>query len=57
MIRLTPLQGRLAGGCHLDRAVPELIREAGLRLERVDEFDLRGIPLVGHHDLGSARPG
>ncbi len=31
--RFTPLWSRLAGGCHLDRPVDELIRAAGFRIE------------------------
>jgi len=31
--RLTPMWSRLAGGCHLDRAVDALIRGAGFRIE------------------------
>lgn len=30
--RLTPLWSRVAGGCHLDRPVDDLLRTAGLRL-------------------------
>ena len=33
--RLTPLNRRLAGGCHLDRAIDVLVREAGLQVERL----------------------
>lgn len=31
--RLSPLWGRIAGGCHLNRAIPELITDAGFRLD------------------------
>lgn len=34
--RLTPLWRRLAGGCHLDRPVAELIERAGLVIERLE---------------------
>jgi len=33
--RLTPLWKRLAGGCHLDRAMDVLITSAGFRIERL----------------------
>jgi len=36
--RLTPLQRRLAGGCHLNRPVDRLITEAGFTLTRLDNF-------------------
>jgi SAM-dependent methyltransferase len=38
---LTPLQKRLAGGCHLNRRIGPLIAEAGLRIGRMDNFYLR----------------
>jgi ubiquinone/menaquinone biosynthesis C-methylase UbiE len=38
---LTPVQKRLAGGCHLNRRIESLITEAGLRIERMDNFYLR----------------
>ncbi len=44
--RLTPLQKRLAGGCHLNREIDRLIEGAGLRLERIDRFYIPG-PKVG----------
>jgi SAM-dependent methyltransferase len=40
--RLDPLQGLVAGGCHLSRDVPALITAAGLRLERLDQAYLPG---------------
>lgn len=52
--RLTPLQRRLAGGCHLDRPIAGLVAAAGLEVDHLDEFDLLGLRLVGHHYLGSA---
>ena len=36
--RLTPLQRRIAGGCHLDRPIDELIEAAGFRIERLDTY-------------------
>jgi ubiquinone/menaquinone biosynthesis C-methylase UbiE len=35
--RLDPVQGFVAGGCHLTRDIPVLVRDAGLRLERLDQ--------------------
>lgn len=40
--RLTPLQKRLAGGCHLNRPIDRLIEDAGFRLERIDRFYVQG---------------
>ena len=33
---MTPCWKRLAGGCHLDRRMDELIRDAGFRLETIE---------------------
>jgi ubiquinone/menaquinone biosynthesis C-methylase UbiE len=44
--RLTPLQKRLAGGCHLNRPIDRLIESAGFRLDRIERFYVRG-PKVG----------
>ena len=44
--RLTPLQKRLAGGCHLNRPIDRLIEGAGFRLDRIDRFYVRG-PKIG----------
>lgn len=52
--RLDPLQRRIAGGCHLSRAIPALVSAAGLRLEGVEEFELARPTLAGHSFLGSA---
>lgn len=51
--RLTPLQKRLAGGCHLNRRIGELIAGAGLRLERLDNFYVRG-PKIGTYMYAGA---
>lgn len=44
--RLTPLQKRLAGGCHLNRPIDRLIEGAGFRLDRIERFYIRG-PKIG----------
>jgi ubiquinone/menaquinone biosynthesis C-methylase UbiE len=54
--RLTPIQKRLAGGCHLNREIDRLVWEAGFRLERLACFYIRG-PKVGTHIFqGTAVP-
>lgn len=40
--RLTPLWRRVAGGCHLDRAVPDLLSAAGFALEELDAEYVEG---------------
>lgn len=34
--RLTPVWKRIAGGCHLDRPIAELVENAGFRMERLE---------------------
>ncbi|MDP2773498.1 MAG: class I SAM-dependent methyltransferase [Nocardioides sp.] len=40
--RLEPMQRRLAGGCHLSRDIPALVRDAGLEIEELREEYLDG---------------
>jgi ubiquinone/menaquinone biosynthesis C-methylase UbiE len=40
--RLTPCWKALAGGCHLDRRIDELIRAAGFRIDRLDTGHMPG---------------
>lgn len=40
--RLEPLQKRLAGGCHLTRDIPELVRAAGFEIERLEQRYAKG---------------
>lgn len=44
--RLTPLQKRIAGGCHLNRPIDRLLEEAGFRLDRIERFYVKG-PKIG----------
>ena len=56
--RLTPLQRRVAAGCHLDRAVAEHVRGVGLDIVELDTFYLAervpAVKVVGHLYLGRA---
>ena len=55
--RLTPLWRRLSGGCHLDRPVARLLREAGFVPEELDVGQaLPGPRLLTWHYVGAARP-
>jgi ubiquinone/menaquinone biosynthesis C-methylase UbiE len=45
--RLTPLQRRIAGGCHLNRPIERLVAESGLRVTGIDKFYLKGPKTVG----------
>jgi ubiquinone/menaquinone biosynthesis C-methylase UbiE len=52
--RLTPLQRRLAGGCHLNRPIADLIAGSGLRIERLDNFYVDGPKSLGYTFEGVA---
>jgi ubiquinone/menaquinone biosynthesis C-methylase UbiE len=54
--RLTPAWRCIGGGCHLNRAIGELIEGAGFGIERLDTGYMRGPkPMVFMYE-GSARP-
>lgn len=44
--RLTPLQKRIADGCHLDRDIEALVAGSGLTLERCDRFYFPRTPKI-----------
>jgi len=52
--RLTPLQRRVAGGCHLNRPIGELIAGSGLRVTRMENYYLRGPKALGYTFEGRA---
>jgi len=54
--RLTPIWKPLAGGCHLNRPIGELIGSAGFRIERLDSGYMRGPKPMTFMYEGSARP-
>jgi len=43
---LTPAWKHLSGGCHLNRAIEELIESAGFRIERLDRGYMQGPKLI-----------
>ena len=45
--RLTPLQRRLAGGCHLNRPIQTLIEASGLELAKISNYYLPGPKAFG----------
>lgn len=56
--RLTPLQRRVGGGCHLDRDIAALVEQGRLRLARLDRYYLPGSPKAGGYTYrGEAAPG
>ena len=52
--RIQPLWTPMMGGCHLDRDVPALLREAGLQAE-VEQRYLPGPKVLTYHYWGRAR--
>jgi ubiquinone/menaquinone biosynthesis C-methylase UbiE len=54
--RLTPLWKRIAGGCHLNRPIGELLEEGGFRIERVDTGYMSGPKPMTFMYEGNARP-
>jgi ubiquinone/menaquinone biosynthesis C-methylase UbiE len=52
--RLTPLQRRLFGGCHLNRAIDRLVVGAGLEMTSMDNYYVRGPRPFGYMFEGVA---
>lgn len=53
--RLTPMQRRLAGGCHLDRPTAQLVGASGMALEGIQNYYLRRTPrFAGYMTEGAA---
>lgn len=52
--RLTPLQKRFFGGCHLNRPIDQLLTQAGFTLTRLDTYYLSGSKAVGYTFEGVA---
>jgi ubiquinone/menaquinone biosynthesis C-methylase UbiE len=55
--RLDPLWSKIAGGCHLSRDIPALIRAAGFVIEDLDTMYLPKSPrFAGFNTWGAAAP-
>jgi ubiquinone/menaquinone biosynthesis C-methylase UbiE len=52
--RLTPLQRRLAGGCHLNRPIGRLVADSGLGLTRMENYYAKGPKPFGYMFEGTA---
>jgi ubiquinone/menaquinone biosynthesis C-methylase UbiE len=52
--RLTPLQHRAFGGCHLNRRIDQMVATAGLELTRMDTYYMKGPRALGYTFEGVA---
>jgi ubiquinone/menaquinone biosynthesis C-methylase UbiE len=56
--RITPIWKRIGGGCHVGRAIPKLIRDAGFAITDMETMYLPGTPrFAGFNYWGSATKG
>ena len=54
--RINPIWGKIAGGCYLNRNIPELITTAGFVIENMEQMYLPSTPkFAGYNYWGSAR--
>ncbi|QCQ93431.1 class I SAM-dependent methyltransferase [Rhodococcus sp. SGAir0479] len=55
--RFEPIQKAVAGGCHLTRDIPALVRAGGFEIGELDTFYEKGAPkIMGALSLGVAEP-
>jgi ubiquinone/menaquinone biosynthesis C-methylase UbiE len=54
--RLTPVWKRIGGGCHLNRPIEQLIRDAGFRVEQLETGYMKGPKPMTFMYEGVARP-
>jgi ubiquinone/menaquinone biosynthesis C-methylase UbiE len=52
--RLNPIQQRIAGGCHLDRQIDDLIADAGFEFEHLKSFYVAGPKSMSYMYAGTA---
>ena len=56
--RLTPFWKAIGGGCHLGRPIPQLIKDSGFRVEKIDTMYLPSTPrFAGFNYWGDATKG
>jgi hypothetical protein len=51
---LDPIQQRVFGGCHLNRPIEQLVRDAGLQVDTLENYYLRGPKPLGYMFEGRA---
>ena len=53
--RINPLWGKVFGGCNINRDIPNLILESGLKINKLDQMYLPSTPkIVGYNYWGNA---
>jgi ubiquinone/menaquinone biosynthesis C-methylase UbiE len=52
--RLNPIQRRIAGGCHLDRRIDQLIVDAGFQMDDLNTFYVAGPKSMSYMYAGHA---
>jgi ubiquinone/menaquinone biosynthesis C-methylase UbiE len=52
--RITPIQRRLAGGCHLNRPIDQLLTDAAFDVQRLDNYYVKGPKPFGYMYEGVA---
>jgi len=55
--RITPTWGKVAGGCSLNRSIPDLIAGSGLTVTRLETYRMSGLELFGFMFEGAAVKG
>ncbi len=53
--RITPINRRVAGGCHPNRPIDSLVADADLEVTRLDNYSVRGPKALGYMYEGAAR--
>jgi ubiquinone/menaquinone biosynthesis C-methylase UbiE len=54
--RINPLWKRISGGCHTNRAIPQLIEAGGFRIENIDTMYIPGWRPLTFNYWGTAVP-
>ncbi len=52
--RIDPVWKKLAGGCHSGRNIPDLFKQAGLKINKLDEMYIPGPKILAYNYWGSA---
>lgn len=53
--RIDPIWGKIAGGCHTSRDIPDILKQADVKVNDMNEMYLPGPKLFSYHYWGVAR--